>query len=99
MVEALSRKLYADMVVGVIPGIRVARGVDPINHALFVDDSLLLGGTSLNITCAFNEILQNLCLISGALINKRKSVVFGWNFDHRKILRMACSLGFPGFDK
>ena len=61
MAEALSRKLYAYMVVGVIPGIRVARGVDPINHALFVDDSLLLGGASLNIAHAFNEILQNLC--------------------------------------
>ena len=53
MVEALSRKLSAYMIVGAIPGIRVARGVDPINHALFADDSLLLGGASLNIACAF----------------------------------------------
>ena len=79
MVEALSRKISADMVVGSIPGIRVARGVDPINHALFVDDFLLLGGASLNISLAFNEILQIFCLISGALINKYKSVVYGWN--------------------
>ena len=44
MVETLSRKLSAEMEVGHILGIKIARGVDPINHALFVDDSLLLGG-------------------------------------------------------
>ena len=77
MVESLSSKFSGEMVAGSIPGIKGARGVDSINHALFVEDSLLLGGASLNIAWAFNENLQNLCLISGALINKRKDVVFG----------------------
>ena len=72
---SLSRKLSAELVAGSIPGIKAARGVDSINHALFVDDSLLLGGASLNIAQDFNEVLQNLCQSSGALINKRKSVV------------------------
>ena len=87
------------MEAGSIPGIKTTRGVDPINHAVFVDDSLLLGGASLKIAQVFIEILQNFCLISGALINKRKSVVYGWNVDHPSILRIAHSLGFPGFDK
>ena len=47
MAEVLSRKLSAEMVVGSLPGIKIARGVDPLNHALFADDSLLLGGASL----------------------------------------------------
>ena len=47
MAETLSRKLIGDKEAGIIPGIRIARGVDPINHALFVDESLLLGGASL----------------------------------------------------
>ena len=72
MVEALSRKLSAEMDFGIIPGIRDARGVEPISHVLFVDDSLLLGGASLNIARAFNGILQQFCSISGALINKEK---------------------------
>ena len=59
--------------------------MDPINHALFVDDSLLLGGASLKIARAFIEILQIFCLISGALINQIKSVVYGWNVDHLAI--------------
>ena len=49
MVESLSRKLIAKLVAGSLLGIKIARGVDPINHALFYDDSLLLGGASLNI--------------------------------------------------
>ena len=64
MAEVLSRKLSVELAVGSILGIREARGVDPINHALSADDSLLLGGASLHIARAFNEILQNLCLIS-----------------------------------
>ena len=64
----------------------------------FADYSLLLGGTSLKIAQDFNEVLQNFCLISGALINNKKSVVYGWNVYHSAILRIANSLGFPRFD-
>ena len=50
-------------------------------------------------TWAFNVILQKFCLISGALINKNKSIVYGWNVEHSAILQIADSMGFPGFDK
>jgi hypothetical protein len=73
------------------------KGTEPINHALFVDDSLLLGGASLRIARAFNEIIQNFCCISGALVNKRKSVVYGWNTNEQTISRIAHILGFKGF--
>ena len=86
MVESLSRKLIVEKEAGYIPGIKIARGVDPINHALFVDDSLLLGGASMKIARAFNEILKKFCQISGALINNNKSVVYGWNVDQPSIL-------------
>ena len=98
MAENLNRKLSAEKEVGYILGIKIARGVDPINHALFADDSLLLGGATLTIARAFNEILQKFCLISGALINNNKSIVYGWNVDHSTILCIANSC-FPGFDK
>ena len=49
MVESLSTKLFVELVAGYIPGIKAARVVDSINHALFTDDSLLLGEASLNI--------------------------------------------------
>ena len=99
MVEVLSRKLSIEMVVGSLPGIKIARGVDPLNHALFVDDSLLLGGASLIIARAFKVILQNFCVTTGTLINKGKSVVYGWNVDHSTLLRISHTLGFQGFEK
>ena len=95
MVESLSRKISIAKEAGFIPGIKIARGVDPINHALFADDSLLLGGALVTIVRAFKDILQNYCLISGALINKNKSVVYGWNVDHSSIIQIANSFGFP----
>ena len=64
-----------------------------------MDDSLLLGGASLKISQAFNVILQNFCLIIGALFNNNKSDVYGWNVDHLKIIQISNYLGFPGFDK
>ena len=70
MIETLSRKLSVEKEVGFIPGINIAMGVEPINHTLFANETLLLGGASLNIARAFKDILQKLCLISGALINK-----------------------------
>ena len=83
---------------GVILGIRLTNGIDPINHALFADDSLLLGGASLRITRAFHEILQSFCSILGELINKRKSIVYRWNTNEHTILRIARFLCFFGFD-
>eukprot|EP00253_Pinus_taeda_P021665 PITA_21665 len=74
MAKSLSKKLTAEMEIGTIPGIKAARGVDSINHTLFADDSLLLVGASIKIGKAFKEILQHFCLITGALINKRKSL-------------------------
>ena len=97
MAEVLSRNLSAEMATDIIPRIRAARGVEPINQALSADDSLLLGGASLNIARAFNGILQKLCSISGALINKEKSAVYGWNVDHTKMIQISNILGFSGF--
>ena len=85
MVETLSRKLIVEKEAGYILGIKIAKGMDPINHSLFADDSLLLGGASMNIARAFNAILQKLCQISGALINKNKIAVYGWNVEHSTI--------------
>ena len=46
------------MEVGSIPGIKTTRGVDPLNHALFANDTLLLGGASLKMTQVFSEIMH-----------------------------------------
>jgi hypothetical protein len=57
MADSLSRKLTMEKKAEIVPGIRLVRELEPINHALFVNDSLLLGGTSIRITWAFSNIL------------------------------------------
>ena len=97
MVDSLSRKLTARKIVGIIPGITSVDGVEAINHALFVDDTLLLGGASLNMARAFSRIMNHFCIVSRALINKSKSVMLEWNVDHSKIEKFSQILGFEGF--
>ena len=95
--DSLSRKLTAERNVGAISGIRLTKEIEPINHPLFVDDSLLPGGASLRIARVFQKILQSFCTISGVLVNKIKSVVYGWNTNEQTILRIARFLCFSGF--
>jgi hypothetical protein len=64
MEDYLSRKMKANKLIGTLPGIREMRRTKPINHALFVNDSLLSGGASLNIARAFNEVIQSFCRVS-----------------------------------
>ena len=77
MADSLSRKLTTGKNDGIIPGISSTVGFDAINHALFADDTLLLGGASLKMARVFSEIMNQLCIVSRALINNRKSAVFG----------------------
>eukprot|EP00253_Pinus_taeda_P035869 PITA_35869 len=97
MADSLSRKLTLEKQNGNLPGIRIVKEIDPMNHPLFADDSLLLGGASLRIADSFKIILKKFCNISGALISERKSVVYGWNTDQQTINRIASNLGFNGY--
>eukprot|EP00253_Pinus_taeda_P020773 PITA_20773 len=97
MADSLSRKLTQEQHRGTIPGIRIVQGASPVNRALFVDHSLLLGGASLRMAKAFKSILQKYCSVTGALIIERKSAVYGWNSDQQTIDRIASELGFKGY--
>jgi hypothetical protein len=46
MVESLSRRLDKERRKKTIPGIKIVQGVKRINNSQFVDDTILLGGTS-----------------------------------------------------
>lgn len=97
MADVLSRKLTQEKQIGTIPGIRIVQGIAPVNHALFADDSILLGGASMRIASAFKTILQQYCNITGALVSERKSVVYSWNIDQYATDRIANVLGFKGY--
>lgn len=71
-----------------IVGLCIARGVKNINHALFVDDTLLLGAASLLIASRFKGVLDEFCMISGSSLNNGKCHIAGTPLP-------ACSTPFP----
>eukprot|EP00253_Pinus_taeda_P013620 PITA_13620 len=96
MADSLRRKLTLEKQKGSLPGIRIVKGIEPVNHALFADNSLLLGGASPRIAKSFKSVLQKYCSISGALVSERKSDVYGWNTEQHKIKTIANELGYTG---
>ena len=46
---------------------------------------------------AFLDIMNHFCIISGALINIRESVVYGWNVDQSIVANISQILGFDGY--
>eukprot|EP00253_Pinus_taeda_P014957 PITA_14957 len=93
LIKACLEKIW---IAPMINGIRIVKGIDSVNHALFTDDSLLLGGASPRIAKSFITILQKYCSISGALVSERKSVVYRWNIEQHKIETIVNDLGYTG---
>lgn len=64
-------------------GLCIARGVKNINHALFADDTLLLGAASLSSASKFKSVLEEFSKGSGSVVNKKKCDIFSWNTPPR----------------
>jgi hypothetical protein len=79
MVEALSRKLEHERVIGNLSGINIVRGVKIINHSQFTDDTILIGGACIIIASRFKLVLDFFISASRGKVNKQKSQFFGWN--------------------
>lgn len=99
MADSLSRKLTAKRTDGTLLGLKPSPGVDPLNHALFADDSLLLRGASSRIAKVFDSILKSYCRVSGAQVNKSKSEIYTWNIDHQELIGISNALGFRGHSR
>eukprot|EP00253_Pinus_taeda_P001754 PITA_01754 len=96
MADSLSRKLTAEITAGSLPGLKPSSGVDPLNHALFADDSLLLGGASTRIAKAFDSVLKSYCRVSEAQVNESKSEIYSWNINKQELIGISNALGFKG---
>jgi len=59
-----------------IIGLSIARGVKNINHALFVDDTLLLGVATMLLATRFKEVLDEFCEESGSKLNSGKCHIY-----------------------
>eukprot|EP00253_Pinus_taeda_P005951 PITA_05951 len=96
MADSLSRKLAVEKSVGSLPGLKPSEVSTPLNHALFADDSLLLGGVSTRIAKAFDNVLKSYYRVTGALINESKSEIYSWNAEQQEITNTPRILGFKG---
>jgi hypothetical protein len=77
-------------------GIWMARGTKDINHAQFVDDTLLLGGASPTIAHKFKVELDYYCRLSGSKLNHRKCQIFSWHISPRELADISRILEIEG---
>lgn len=77
-----------------IVGLCIAKGVENINHALFVDDTLLLGDASVLIASIFKGVLDEFCLILGSSLNIGKCHIYCWNTTSSMLNSISITFGF-----
>jgi hypothetical protein len=77
-------------------GIKITRGVKDINHAQFVDDTLLLWGASTIIARKFKQQLDLYKEASGSQINYKKIQIFVWNYKPREMVDIARIMEMEG---
>ena len=71
-----------------------SRGIKNINHALFADDTLLLGAAYLSSAIKFKGVLNEYCKASGSVLNKGKCHIYIWNTPPGLLSSIARCLGF-----
>jgi hypothetical protein len=74
----------------------MAHNVKHINHAQFVDDTLLLGGANNNSARCFKTELYMYKEVSGSEISLHKSKIFGWNCTIREITDISRIIRMEG---
>ena len=72
----------------------IARGVKNINHALFVDDTLLLGVSTVLLATRFKEVLDEFCEESGSKLNSGKCHIYSWNISTPSLNVISRCFGF-----
>ena len=75
-------------------GLRITRVFRDINHALFVDDSLFLGGGSSDSASRFNLDLDRYCTDSGSEFNTGKCHIYVWNLSGINLRTITRIFGF-----
>lgn len=80
----------------ILPGLRMVHHVKDINHAQFSDDTLFLGGASINSARSFKKELDIYREVSGSKINFLKSTIYSWNCSVKELSEIARILDMEG---
>jgi len=95
MAETLSIHLENQRRQKEITGISIVRGIKGINHSLFADDTLLIGGASSLMARRFKQTLDLFLLVSGGKLNNNKCKIYTWNVPRQIIQRISSILDIP----
>ena len=102
--DCMSRRLNNQLEEEMIPGLSFKIGIQPINHALFVDDSILLARASTQIARIFQKYIDFFLLSSGSKVNLDKCQIYGWHSnvntlrDISQILNMKFNYNWMHFN-
>jgi len=78
-----------------ITGISIVRGIKGINHSLFSNDTLLIGGASSLMERRFKKTLELFLQVSGGKLNNNKCMIYTWNIPRQIIQRISTILDIP----
>eukprot|EP00253_Pinus_taeda_P011928 PITA_11928 len=78
-----------------ITGISIERGIKEINHSLFADDTLLIGGASSLMEKRFKKTLDTFLTASGGKLNNKKCKIYTWNVPLQIMQRISMILDIP----
>lgn len=95
MAETLSLHLENKRRTKEITGVDIIRGTKGINHSLFADDTLLIGGASSLMARRFKIILDLFLQASGGKLNNNKCKIYTWNVPRHITQRISRILEIP----
>ena len=79
---------------GNVLGIVISKGLQPVNHAQFTNDTILLDNVSVQIDKVFKNTLNLFLKAFGGLENSSKRCLYGWNYNPRELNGISHVLGF-----
>ncbi|KAL9666828.1 hypothetical protein QQ045_001171 [Rhodiola kirilowii] len=98
--EWLSLKLDAEQRKATLMGVRLSRGIAPVNHLFFADDCLLFLKADMHILTNLKRVLEIYSRVSGQQINFQKSELCGSNnIDEMFKYMLAEYMGMKAVDK
>eukprot|EP00253_Pinus_taeda_P008374 PITA_08374 len=95
MAETLSLHLENKRRLKEITGIDIVRGAKGINHSLFTDDTLLIGGASSLMASRFKETLDLFLQASGGKLSNSKCMIYTWNVPRHITQRISLIMEIP----
>eukprot|EP00253_Pinus_taeda_P010854 PITA_10854 len=95
MAETLSLHLENKRRLKEITGIDIVRGAKGINHSLFADDTLLIGGASSLMARRFKETLDLFLQDSVGKLSNNKCMIYTWNVPRHITQRISLIMEIP----